>query len=250
MTDLLYIPSFPKYMYLAFVLFRGTGKRPSHRTRLVRIRNIDYTCVRTTNQYQYPNNKDKSIDNREAYVLCANIPFTFLDNSEPEKSWEIETEATDEETRNDSQKRIEERHRLRSNPGYDRKARYQHQPDRPAFLRVHVADLGFGEHAAHDVFADNSGIDAPGDENDGERQTKCYARDQSWGGKNCGAGNIAADEGVDDCSCEGVDEYLDETERPDGFDVVARCVHLGHEAVLADGERVGKDYVGCGKEDF
>ena len=67
-------------------------------------------------------------------------------------------------------------------------------------------------------------------------------------GENGRAFDVAADEGVDDRPGESVDGDLDQAQRPDGLDVVFRGVHFGHEAVLADRERVGEDDVRQGQE--
>lgn len=97
-----------------------------------------------------------------------------------------------------------------------------------------------------DVAADDSSVDGTGDVDDGEGDTKGHLGHEGAGGEEGGGFDVLADEGVDDGTGEGVDDDLDNTQSPDGLDVVLGGVHLVHEGELANGETVGEDDVGDG----
>jgi len=59
------------------------------------------------------------IGDAEDDVVPAGVPLAFLDEEEPEKRREVEGEATDEQTGNQTQQCVEERDGLCDNPGDD-----------------------------------------------------------------------------------------------------------------------------------
>lgn len=113
---------------------------------------------------------------------------------------------------------------------------------------MNVAKLRVGEHAAHDVFSDNSSIDTAGDEDDGKGDAESDAGGHLGAGEDGRALDVAADERVDDGPGESIDENFEQAQGPDRLDVVFRRMHLCHEAVLTDGEGIGEDDVGGGEE--
>lgn len=160
---------------LAIIRTRRTSKRPPHSALLVALYDILDTCIRATDQHANTNTKHQSVRNGEDDVLPVGVPFALLDDGEPEEGREVKGEAADEQTRDNAKKGVEERNSLGNHPGDDRESRYKHQPDGPTLSRVDETKLRFGESAAHDVFADNGGVDGPRDEDYGKRDTESDA---------------------------------------------------------------------------
>ena len=220
-----------------------TSKRPPHSPRLIALQNILDTSIRAANQDAETNTQHHRIQNRETNILPIGIPFALLEDGEPKEGREIEREAADEQARDDAQEGVEEGNSLGNHPGCYREAGDEHQPDGPTLSRVNVAELRTGENAAHDVFADDCGVDGARDEDDGERDAERDARYHFRAGEYGGAFNVAANEGVNYSSGKSIDEDFDQTERPDGFDIIWWGMHFRHETVLTDSEGVGKDDV-------
>lgn len=232
----------------ALIGTRRTRERTSYTPLRILVQDILDTRIRPTNQHDQPNTEHQRIHHRESDILPCGVPFAFLEDVEPEEGGEVEGEAAAEQARDDAQEVVEEGDRLGDHPGDEGEPGDQSQPDHPAFLGVDVADLRLGEDTAHDVFSDDRGVNAAGDEDDGERETESDTGDQGWSGEDGGAVDVRADEGVDDGAGESIDEYLHDAERPDRLDVVRRRVHFRHETILADGERVGEHDVRRGNK--
>lgn len=100
------------------------------------------------------------------------------------------------------------------------------------------------------VTCDTGSVDRSRDEDDRQRQTEsnlgheAASRQQSW------RVDVGTNKGVDQGSSQGVNEDLDQTQGPDGLDVVLGRVHLVHEGELADGETVSEDDVGNSDKRF
>ena len=195
-----------------------------------------HTGVRAAAQHKQPNDENGSVQHRQGDVLLARIPLALLDELEPEKSGEVEGKTRNEESAHETEKSVEKGNGLGDDESKDGEDGLDAEPHGPSLLALDVANRRVGKGAVHNVPTDYGAVDAAGNEDDGKCDAESDARDRRASGKKSWALDFLSDKGVDEGSGHGVDEDFDQTERPDGLDIVLGGVHLRHEAELADGE--------------
>ena len=206
--------------------------------------------VGTGTKNNQSNDEDDGVEDAQGNVLGVCIPLALLDELEPEERRPVECESGDEKGGDKTEEGVEEGNGLGDDPSDDGDNGDESDPDTPALDVLDEADGRGGENAVHDVAADDGAVDGSGDEDDGERDTEGDAGDGVSGREKSRRLDLLADESVDESTGHGVDEDLNQTEGPDGLDVVLGGVHLRHERELADGEGVGEDDVGGRQESF
>lgn len=209
--------------------------------------NVVDTGIGTSPQRHQTNNQAAQVQCPQHQVL-GRVPLALAHQQEPHQRGEVEGEARDEERRGDGQQIREEGNDLgdhKCHPGDDGD---QGQPGDPAHLGVDEANGRVLEDAPMDHAAQHHRVDRTTDEDDGQRNPKRHTLHHAPGGQQGGALHILTNKGVDQRTRQRVDDDFNETQRPDGFDVVLGGVHLIHERELAHGETVGEDNVGDGNE--
>ena len=215
--------------------------------RVRKTNDIRNRSVRTRTQRDDTNNKRQQAPRAQPEVLLLKGAASS-EEAEPHDGGDPEAEAGHEQRRGEGQQVGEDGDGFGDDPRDDGEDDDEDDPGRPAGDRVDVAQDAVLEHAAVDVAQGDGGVDAAGDEDDGERDAECNLRNQGSCGEERGGSHVLADEGVAQRAGERVDADLDDAAGPDGLHVLVGGVHFVHEAKLADGEAEGEDDVGNGDE--
>lgn len=211
--------------------------------------NINDCRVGTAHQGDETNEEAGCICNRLEQVLLGEHR-TLSNVLEPKNGGEVEGEARNEERGADGQQVVEERNGLGNDPCNDGHNCDQSKPRNPTHPGVDKADGGILENTAMDVTCDTGSVDRSRDEDDRQRQTESNLGHEAAGRQQSWRLDIGTNKGVDQGSSQGVNEDFDQTQGPDGLDIVLGRVHLVHEGELADGETVSEDDVGNSDKRF
>jgi hypothetical protein len=141
------------------VRYRGAGKRAAYVAASVLVDDILNRGICSSTKDNDTDDQNTTVEQRQHDIPGSREAAAFADKLEPEQRGEVESEARDEQGRDQTEKRIEEGDGLGDDPTNDSDDGDQTDPDGPATKTLNVADGRVGECAIHDIPAYDGSVD-------------------------------------------------------------------------------------------